>query len=68
MNKRYYVLILVILVAGLLLSACNRSASVSPLATPTTNGEIPFPVATQSQIMKDILAATPGHTNSCWRN
>jgi LysM repeat protein len=58
MNKRYYVLILVILVAGLLLSACNRSASVSPLATPTTNGEIPFPVATQSQIMKDILAAT----------
>ena len=58
MNKRIYAIILVILTAGFLLSACDRSASVSPIATPTPNGEIPFPVATQSQIMKDILAAT----------
>lgn len=58
MSKRIYAIILVILLLGLLLSACERSASVSPLATATANSEIPFPVATQSQIMKDILAAT----------
>jgi LysM repeat protein len=58
MSKRSYVLILVILIAGLTLAACERSASVSPVATATTSGDIPFPVVTQSQIMKDILAAT----------
>ncbi len=57
MNKKFTAIILVILVAGLLLAACERSASVSPVATSTTSS-IPFPVATQSQIMKDILAAT----------
>ena len=57
MNKKFTAIILVILVTGLLLSACERSASVSPVATSTTSS-IPFPVATQSQIMKDILAAT----------
>jgi LysM repeat protein len=57
MNKKIYAIILVILVAGFLLAACERSASVSPVATATTSS-IPFPVATQSQIMKDILAAT----------
>jgi len=40
-----------------MMTACERSASVSPVTTPTS-GEIPFPVATQPQIMKDILAAT----------
>jgi LysM repeat protein len=58
MSKRKYAIIFVILIATLLLSACDRSASISPVTTPTTSGEIPFPVATQSQIMKDILAAT----------
>jgi LysM repeat protein len=58
MSKKTYAIILVILIAGLLLTACERSASVSPMTTATANGEIPFPVATQSQIMKDILAAT----------
>ena len=58
MNKKIYAIILVILVVGLLMTACERSASVSPVTTPTTSGEIPFPVASQSQIMKDILAAT----------
>jgi|GEM_PF-967422 len=58
MPKKIHAIIFVLLVAGLLLTACERSASVSPLATATTSAEIPFPVATQSQIMKDILAAT----------
>lgn len=58
MLKRIHAVIFVLLAAGLLLTACERSASVSPLTTATTSAEIPFPVATQSQIMKDILAAT----------
>jgi LysM repeat protein len=58
MSKRIHAILFIILIAALLLSACDRSASVSPVTTPTTSGEIPFPVATQSQIMKDILAAT----------
>jgi len=58
MKKSLYAIILVILVAGFLLVACERSASVSPVATATTASSIPFPVNTQSQIMKDILAAT----------
>lgn len=58
MFKRTNAIILIVLIAALLLTACERSASVSPMTTPTTSGEIPFPVASQSQIMKDILAAT----------
>ena len=57
MSKKTSVIILVILVAAFALTACERSASVSPVTTPTS-AEIPFPVATQPQIMKDILAAT----------
>ncbi len=58
MNKRIYAIILVVLVAGLVLTACERPASVAPVTTPTQSGEIPFPVATQPDIMKEILAAT----------
>lgn len=58
MNKKIHAIIFVLFAAGLLLSACERSASFSPLITATTYGNVPFPVATQSQIMKDILAAT----------
>ena len=58
MNKRFYAIILVVLVAGLVLTACERPASVAPTTSPTQSGEIPFPVATQPDIMKEILAAT----------
>lgn len=58
MNKRVYAIILVVLVTGLLLTACERPASVAPVTAPTQSGEIPFPVATQPDIMKEILAAT----------
>jgi LysM domain. len=58
MSKRNYAIIFVILIAAMILTACDRSASISPVTTTTSSSEIPFPVATQSQIMKDILAAT----------
>lgn len=56
MSKKVYALIFICLSLGLLLAACERPASVSPLSIAT--GEIPFPVSTTSSIMKDILAAT----------
>jgi len=58
MKKRVYAIILVVLVGGLLLTACERPASIAPVTTPTQSGEIPFPVATQPDIMREILAAT----------
>jgi hypothetical protein len=58
MPKRIYTIVLVLLTTGLLITGCDRSASISPMTTPTSEGDIPFPVATQSQLMKDILAQT----------
>ncbi len=58
MSKRLNAIVFVILITALLLTACERPASVAPVTSPTTSGEIPFPVATQPQIMKDILSAT----------
>lgn len=58
MKKSMYAIILVVLIAGLTLTACERPASIAPVTTPTQSGEIPFPVATQPDIMKEILAAT----------
>jgi hypothetical protein len=58
MLKRIKAIGFVVIIFALLLTACDRSASVSPLATATANGGIPFPVASQSQILKDVLAQT----------
>jgi hypothetical protein len=58
MPKKLYGFVFILIVAGLLLAACERSASVSPFSTPTSSSGVPFPVATQSQILKDILVET----------
>jgi hypothetical protein len=58
MSKKLLGFVFTLLVAGLLLTACERSASVALFTTPTSTSGIPFPVATQSQLMKDILAQT----------
>ncbi len=58
MKKRYFVLLIITVIGALLLSACERSATRAPRDNAATDGEIPFPVSTQSQIMVDILAAT----------
>jgi LysM repeat protein len=57
MRKKFHLILFVILTMGLLLAACERPASVASVTTPTS-GEIPFPVATQPEIIKDILSAT----------
>ena len=58
MKKRTLGLIIMLAVGALLLTACERSATRAPSDIAGTEGEIPFPVTTQSQIMVDILAAT----------
>jgi len=59
MKKRIIGLLVVLSISSLLFTACERSASGAPVALPTaTQNEIPFPVATQPQIMADILQAT----------
>ena len=58
MNKKMIVLLAIITILVIALSACERSATsiLTGKATPTS--EIPFPVATQPQIMVDILKGT----------
>ena len=58
MKKKYFVLLIVAAIGVLLFTACERSATRSPSDSAATDGEIPFPVSTQSQIMVDILAGT----------
>ena len=58
MKKRTLGLIIILAIGALMLTACERSATRAPRDNAGTNGEIPFPVSTQSQIMVDILAAT----------
>ncbi|MCX6055854.1 MAG: LysM peptidoglycan-binding domain-containing protein [Chloroflexi bacterium] len=58
MNKRIFGLLGILLIVVFLFTSCERPASVSPNQVPTEGNEIPFPVATQPQIMMDILRAT----------
>ena len=63
MNKKTIGLFIALIMVTLLFSACARPATTSPttgevaVAT-STSSEIPFPVATQPQIMADILKQT----------
>jgi LysM repeat protein len=58
MSKKMIVLLAIVTILVFTLSACERSATrlITGKATPTS--EIPFPVATQPQIMVDILKGT----------
>lgn len=58
MNKKMIGLILILVIASLALSACERPATRAPGGAATPTSEIPFPVATQPQIMVDILKGT----------
>lgn len=57
MNKVSFSQLLVALIMVLILSACQRSASPGAVASPT-NGELPFPIATQPSVMIDIISGT----------
>ncbi len=59
MNRKIIGLVVVLAMISMVVAACQRPASVSPTFAPiTTQEEIPFPAATQPQIMADILKAT----------
>ncbi len=59
MNRKLIGLVVTFTILSLLFTACQRPASVAPTVAPTaTTDEIPFPVATQPQIMADILKQT----------
>jgi LysM repeat protein len=58
MSKKSYTLLLAVITITMLLTACERPASIAPAIVATSSSEIPFPVATQPQIMRDILSAT----------
>lgn len=46
MNKKIYALVLVVILMGLVLSACTRSATSKGPGAATATSEIPFPVGT----------------------
>jgi len=56
-RKFFNLMMVVLLVAGLTVS-CSKPASVASQATPTSLGELPFPLATQPNIMNEILFGT----------
>lgn len=62
MNKKTIGLLVALLMVAMLFTACARPATTSPtssvIVATATNSEIPFPVATQPQIMADILKQT----------
>ena len=58
MKKKTFVLLIIAVIGVLLLTACERSATRAPIDSSSADGDIPFPVSTQSQIIVDILAAT----------
>ncbi len=58
MNRKLFFLITIVILSALLLSACERPATKSPVDTKTEGDEIPFPASTQSEIIADILAGT----------
>lgn len=58
MNKRVFSVVLVAVAMALVLSACRLPASSAPAATATPQAEVPFPVATNSDLVNEFLFAT----------
>ena len=56
MKKNRVILMLMILILGLSLAACERPASVAPATAPTS--ALGIQEATQAELMKDILSGT----------
>lgn len=58
MKKKYLVCVIIIAIFSLAAAGCTRSASGSPSDVAKSETDVPNPVSTQSQIMKDIIAGT----------
>jgi len=64
MFKNSKFILLVALALLLVLTACNRQASVAPVSSPTETGEAPFPFTTPGDVgmfgTQTAIASTPG--------
>jgi LysM repeat protein len=57
MRKSIYLITLLVFIAAMTITACNRPASLAPVSTFTPTAEVPFPVTT-AQAMGEVLAGT----------
>ena len=58
MKRNQIVLLAALVIFGVLVGACTRSASGGASDAPAADEALPNPVSTQSQLMKDIIAGT----------
>ena len=58
MKNRLWVTFLIVVILVTSVSACSKSASNSPVATPTINSNIPFPTPLPSSAIGSVLAST----------
>jgi hypothetical protein len=58
MKHKFLVIIIALVITSSLIVSCTRSASGGPTSGAAVEGELPNPVSTQSQTMKNIIAGT----------
>jgi LysM repeat protein len=58
MKNRFYLLLVAVILLSLILPGCTKSAAPALTPTPADVGEIPFPLATQPDVMSEILSST----------
>ena len=58
MKRKIFNQCMVVILIALTAASCSKPASVAPQATPTALGDLPFPLATQPNIMNEILFGT----------
>lgn len=58
MKRKYLVIIAALLIVSSVIASCTRSASGGPTDGAAEGEELPNPVSTQSQTMKNIIAGT----------
>jgi LysM repeat protein len=58
MSRKIISRLLVVILIAVMAASCSKPASTAPEATPTSIGDLPFPLATQPDIMNEILFGT----------
>jgi hypothetical protein len=58
MNRKHVVIVAAAIILAVLAGACTRSASGGPADLAVMEEELPNPVSTQSELMKEIIAST----------
>ncbi|MCD6356115.1 MAG: hypothetical protein J7L66_02420 [Anaerolineaceae bacterium] len=58
MKHKFLVIITIMVIISSAIVSCTRSASGGPADKAVDNSELPNPVSTQSQLMKDIISGT----------